>query len=496
MESPGERRETTGGGVVESGHSSARATLRKLVGSVSIYTVALFAPRLVRLVTIPLVTHAISLRVYGTYAALWLLMPFVHTICDMGLGTAALRLAAEVESKQRRQALFSTLVVARAAGVALVALLMVLFKERISQLLTGTREHASMVVLMALALVPGTVWDSFAEHLRSEERHRTLAAIIISRTLLSNALTVLLVVGLHYGLAGLMSARLVTEAILFVVTAWICRQILRQRPDWQVLKRLVVLGAPLGLLYLLGTLRDFDRYLIQLLSGVEEVGSYDLATRIVAPVALANVALAMVLEPHLFKTHGSPRANEAIELFLRGYVAVFSFGAAAISMLVPEIFAVLVPESYHEAARAAPLLLFAFVADGVLRISGLGGDLAKRTRLWAIVAIVNLAVSLPVTLLLVPLWGITGAGLGLLAGTMTAALASRALSGRVHRLKLPVLRSLAILATGAAISCAMLGGATGSAVALPLRAIAILPLGLAAWLASGIEIAAVRKLLQ
>src|SRR5687768_9771056 len=117
MESPGERRGTTGGGVVESGRSSARATLRKLAGSISIYTVALFAPRLVRLVTIPLVTHAISLRVYGTYAALWLLMPFVHTICDMGLGTAALRLAAEVESKQRRQALFSTLVVARAVGV-------------------------------------------------------------------------------------------------------------------------------------------------------------------------------------------------------------------------------------------------------------------------------------------------------------------------------------------------------------------------------------------
>jgi O-antigen/teichoic acid export membrane protein len=450
----------------------------------------------VRLVTIPLITHAISLRVYGTYAALWLIIPFAHTLCDMGLGTAALRLAPDAQDQQRRHALFSTLIRTRFVTVFVMAALLIAARHDVSRLLTGTDEHSAMVILMALAMMPGTVGDSLGDYLRSEERHRTLATIIVSRTLLSNGLAVLMVVVLRRGLEGLMIARVISESAIFVGTAWFCRGALRERPDWSLLGRLLAIGAPLGMLYFLGNMRDLDRYLIRLLIGVESVGSYDLATRIVAPVALANVALAMVLEPHLFKTFRSPRAEETIALFLRGYVALFTLLGITISMLVPEILGLLAPESYHEAARAAPLLVFAFVADGVFRISGIGGDLSKRTILWAIAAAVNIAVSLPITFLLVRPLGITGAGIGLLAGTMTAAAVSRVLARRVHPLRLPVGRSLGVLAVGAVLGTLAVGGATGEAAPFALRVGAIIPLAAAAWLASGFSFAAAGRMLR
>jgi O-antigen/teichoic acid export membrane protein len=473
---------------------SASGTARRLARGVSLYGFALFAPRVVRLVTVPLIAFAISLRDFGTYALLSLIIPIAHTACELGMGTAALRLAPEARDDAR--GMFSSVVYGRIllAGAMFAAL--TLARAPLSRLLTGGVEHASLVPWVALTVVAVTLSDAFGDQLRFDERHRTLAAVMIARTVLVNGLSAFLVVVSRWGLRGMIMGRLVADATMLVVLAWTCRATLRARPSAKKFFALLRLGAPLALLFLLVNLRELDRFLIETRGSIEDVGGYDLAMRIVGPVALGNLALGLVLEPHLFRTYADPGASAMVGVFFRAYVAVFSVIAIAAALLSPEVFHVIAPSGWGFAARAAPTLLFAFVTEGILRVAGIGADLAKRTTAWAFTAIVQLAISLSLAYLLVPRLGILGASTGLLVGMIGATIVASRLSRALHPLPLPVARALVLVALGAALGTLLLGGVSHAAAPLLVRLAAIPLFAFVAHRASGIDLRALREALR
>lgn len=469
--------------------------LRALARNVTLYGFALFAPRVVRLITLPLITFAVSLRVYGTYALLSLMIPFVHTLCELGMGTAALRLSPEADATTRR-ALFSTVFASRMVLSGLATLVLFLARAKVARLLTGDASNAPMVTMVAATVWAMTLFDAFADQLRAEERHRLLAGLLVMRTLAVNGLAAFLVVVAHWGLTGLIAGRLIADVAMFVTIAWICRGTLRVRPTLIHFVALARLGAPMAMLYLLTNLRELDRLMVKWRGSVEDVGTYDLAMRIVGPVALANLALSLVLEPHVYRHFQSPRARETIEHFFRGYVVVFSIVAATVAVMSPEIFSLIAPESYGGAARAAPVLIFGFVADGVLRVAGIGADLAKRTGLWAIAALVQVVVSLSIGFALIPTLGIVGAGAGFLVGSLVAAVLSHALARKLFALTLPVARAVLVIVVGAALATLVLGLAPRAPSTLVVRLIALSCFSLFAVVLTRFELGKVRGLLR
>jgi O-antigen/teichoic acid export membrane protein len=473
---------------------AASSTARRLLRGVSLYGVALLAPRVVRLLTVPLIVHAISLRVFGTFALLSLLVPIANTACELGMGTAALRLAPD--DRQAAPRTFSSLVYGRSILAGLLLLATILSRRFLSRVLTGTEDHADLVPLVGASVVAITLSEAFSDQLRFEQRHRTLAATLVARTLLVNGVMAFLVVARGWGLRGLIVGSLVGNGLVLVVLAWTCRSSLRIAPSARRFAALLRLGAPMAVLLVLVNLREFDRFLIEVRGSIEDVGGYALAMRIVGPIALGNVALGLVLEPHLFRTFRDDRAASIIGVFFRTYVAVFSTVAIAVAALAPEVFRLIAPASWSFAARAAPTLLFAFVADGVLRVAGIGADLSKRTGLWALAGIVQLAVAFALGWLLVPRIGILGASIGLFGGTLAATVVAARLARIVYPLPLPIARSLVVLVLGAVLGTFLVGAASHAPASLPLRLAAIPLFALVAHRLSGLKVKDVREALR
>ena len=73
---------------------------------------------------------------------------------------------------------------------------LVLARGSIAQLLTGTAERADGVLLIAITIFPTTAVAALADQLRSEDRHATLASLVVVRDLLEAALSVVLVVAM------------------------------------------------------------------------------------------------------------------------------------------------------------------------------------------------------------------------------------------------------------------------------------------------------------
>jgi O-antigen/teichoic acid export membrane protein len=90
----------------------------------------------------------------------------------------------------------------------------------------------------------------------------------------------------------------------------------------------------------------------------------------------------------------------------------------------------------------------------VSRIGGIGADLTKRTRLWAVCGVVAVALGLPLAAVLLSRFGIAGTGFGWLSANAVTALLAYRLARRVSGFVLPVERSLFVVLVGAALGTA------------------------------------------
>ncbi|MGZ5967802.1 MAG: lipopolysaccharide biosynthesis protein [Polyangiales bacterium] len=468
-------------------------SLQRLAGSAGMYAVAFLTPRVLRLALVPMVVAVVGLETYGVFAMLCVILPLAHVVSELGTGAAAMRLAPH-EKPEDRPPLFASALWSRLLFAAIVGTAIFLARNVIARVLVGDGYGWAIgyVVLQLFMFSPIAL---FCDQLRAEDRHVRVAGLSALRDVLEATFTFALVIGLRSGLRGLLLGRLLADAVELCLLAWSCRSTLSARPRLAFVAEVTRIGAPIAFLYFLVLFRELDRYLIKAVLGVADVGRYDLALRIVGPVALGNAALAMVLEPYIYRTYTDPNALAAIGKFLRGYVVLFGSIAFAMAAIAPELFPLLTPDRDLRAAMIAPCLVFAFVGDGILRVAGIGADLSKRTSAWMAVAAAHLLIAFPATWFLLRPFGIFAAGAALLAGTLVSAEVARALSQRLFPMDLPVRRALVVVVIGATTATLLVGG-LGFVAPLVVRLVALVVFVAVAWAIAGLPLAEVRALLR
>jgi O-antigen/teichoic acid export membrane protein len=389
-------------------------------------------------------------------------MIIVHGACDLGLGTAAVRLASERRDPSERRSLFATAVLTRASVGLLVTALVVVAREPLAYWLTGSRDNARILTILALTRPLPLIFDVFIDELRARGAMKQVSGLVFLAAFFVQALGVLFAVVLHNGLEGLAWARFLGDVLGILPAVFLCLRYVRARPNGPDLRRLLAFGWPLGMVYALGTLRFLDRPVLRALTSAEHVAAYELAVRLVGPVGLVNIALGTVLEPFVYGQSQSERTPALVDTFVRAYVTVFAIVAMAVSVLAPELVPLFFPKAYDVAAFVLPSLAFAATCEGLQRASGIGADLAKRTRVWAVSSLLTLGVGFGLLVDLVPRLGLTGAGFAWLIANSGATLIVYRAARSLSAIELPVARALVVIWAGSLIATA------GVVLAVPL----------------------------
>lgn len=432
--------------------ASADGAVARAVG---VYGLSIAAVRALSLVATPLVTWAVAAEELGAFAVLNSLMALSFTtVVDLGLDTAALRLGAE-EGAERRRRVFSTLLVGRIVVGAAAAVAISLLAEPAARLLTGDVAHARYIPWLSASLVVGSPARALSNWLRVEGRHRALAGVMALLGVVESTSFIVLVFALDHGLDGLVAGRVTAQVVSFLPLVWMGRVIFLTRPDRSLVVPLLRLGFPFALLYFLCSLRDVDRYLVAELASLEYAGVYDVAVRVAAPLGMANLALTLALEPWVYAHARSPELPDRLRLFVRGYAWAGLTLASSASLMGPEILMLVGPE-YRAAWIALPAVLSLEVVEGLRRLGGLGGELAKQSSQWLFAVFVNASLAIGLSILLVPIAPLWGAPTGLLVGAAAGALLAWRRSEAMRELSLPVGEALLATLAAAVISAIVL----------------------------------------
>lgn len=426
-----------------------------------VYALGGLAYKGVALVTIPLLARLLSPAELGLLDFAAVLATLTGLVAVLGTDQAV----AYHEGRSESQGgLWSSAIAITVIGGVAIVIAALVFEGPLAQALTGDSGNGSTVA--AAAAYGGVIALSAlalnAVRLRGTPRAYAVASFLLITAEMAFALAI---------------ASLGAEPVALIVLGWAAGALVvlvpilirylpaLRRPRLATVRRLVAYGAPLApaaIAWLVG-----DSWIRATLARDVELatlGEYGIAYRVASVLGLAVTGFGVAWYPYLYRSPLAevvPRASEA----LGRLILVLTGLGVALTLLSPEIIAIVAGSAYAGAREAVPALVGGMLALGAFMLIGAVVGTSGSNRRIAVAGVSGAALQIVAAQPLVSAYGLAGAGLASLSGYAIAALILGATELRVFTGRGGLRTGLAIII---ALAC-LVAAAWLSATPLALR---------------------------
>jgi O-antigen/teichoic acid export membrane protein len=390
------------------------AYLKRLVTSLAAYQVADVVSKFIAVILLPIYTRYVSTHDYGVVELLANTVIFVSIVVRFGMIEAFIRFYFSDEDQARRDALarratifllLATTIVAGAAAIAAAPL---------SAALLGHRDVTTFLIAV-LGLWTFTNLELAYGLLRVEERTRAYAIAALTNVGLTVAVSIVLVVGLKLGARGLLLGNYgVSTLVLFALWGINRGRLLPSRGPAERLAVLLRFGLPTvpaeASVYALNLV---DRYYIYHHRSASQAGVYSIAVKLAGSVAFVVRAFQYAWPPLAYSVKDDAEAARLYGLVTTYYVLVCGTAVAGLALFGRWIVRLLTAPSYHHAYQALPWLALGWALYGLFVVLVVVAGRAKVTSRNFFAAAAGLAANIALLLVLVPQFGLAGAGAAL-----------------------------------------------------------------------------------
>jgi O-antigen/teichoic acid export membrane protein len=276
--------------------------------------------------------------------------------------------------------------------------------------------------------------------------------------LVNLALTLLFVVGFGMRALGVLAAAAFTSFAFFAHSLFALGREVRFR--WSSVRIRESLAYSLPILPHLAAswaMVFIDRLFLNYFDTTASVGIYSVGIQIANVITAITVAFNQAYAPWFFEKmeQGSAGRTQVI-LFAKLLVVVYGWLALAVSFFSPEILAVMVSPAYRDGWRVVPLVAFSAVFSGVYFIF-VNPLFVKRTGLVPVVTLASASCGILLNILLIPRWGMMGAGVSLLCTNAVSSVVALFLSSRYEFVPFEWVKMFAVTGVFFLLSLAVFG---------------------------------------
>lgn len=419
--------------------------VRRAFSNAALNLVAGVIPLPLALVTVPAVIRGFGVERYGVLAMAAVVLAY-FALLDVGLGRAGTRFLARsltAGGSDAAEIFWTVLALAAAVGLAGAAILLVVappLVERLLRLPAGlVAESRTAFQVLAVAVPLAIVVPTLLGALEAQRRFDLVAVIQVPAAVLG-LLAPLAVLPWTTHLAPAIAAIAGVQAAAFVAALAAClvtvpgvRRTVQVRP--RIVRQLVGYGRWVGVSNVVGPLMvNADRLAIGAVLSVRLVTFYAAPYELVTRLSLVPSSLMRAMFP-LFSVDRTPDVREARALAVaaaRAIALVLGPVAVLIVALAPDVLRVWLGAEFARLSASSLALLAVGVTINAMAmvpfwlLQGLG-----RPDLCAKFHLLELVLYVPLLVLLLGWWGITGAAT---AWTFRVALDAVLLLGAAHRL--------------------------------------------------------------
>lgn len=392
-----------------------------------IYGIGTIVGGIARAALVPIVARYVPTEEYGKASVVLIMVALLSIISELGLSASLIKFVNEAPSAEEKKKLVSTIITGSLVLALPIAMLCGAFAGHLSRLLLGSPDYGSLIVIGVLGGLGAAVLQVGLSFERATARSLRYLLYTIAKGGLSLALSVVLVVWLSKGAAGLLVGTAVPP--LAIGLAIYGRLLARfgARFARSAFRAVLRFGGPLVPMNVaIWVLGSADIYLLRRLSAggaaLSEVGLYQYAHEICLVLVLPVTALNLAWPQFLFSNHSRP---EGPALFARVHT-YFSFFLIAVafvfSVFASQILEVVGTARYSGSAGVVPLLAGSLVFYGLSIVFASGLYVAGRTRTLAAIVAVCACLNVALNVSLIPSMGKQGAALTALVSNLAMAI--------------------------------------------------------------------------
>jgi O-antigen/teichoic acid export membrane protein len=413
------------------------AALLGLAGDSTVYLAGGLLVGLGSVILIPLYTRYLTLREFGVYALIDVLVLLVVAVSCLKMDVSYLKWFADIDSSKRGELLGSTVLTGLTASLAGGAIISLFAASR-----QGELWLQAPVRNYAWLLLPIVVLENlqvlFLTDLRAHRKSALYSMAALLRVMGMIIASYYLIAIRQKGLPGLFLGRLIADASSVAFLAAICLRPVVWKFSRSLLGPMLRFGAPLIWCVFAVMLQDASgRYFLTHYGTLEQVGLLGAAIKISAVFQmLVNVPFGVAWGGMMFQIV-KQRDAQIIYSKILGYVFALALGMALVlTIFAPTLFRVFTAPAYYGGIAILPLVLLVRAMNVVEQPSAIGIYLSGRTGIFAAIYTIALAGNLLFLALLVPRWGALGATSAWLLSSATVPVSMFIMGQRFYRLSL------------------------------------------------------------
>jgi O-antigen/teichoic acid export membrane protein len=265
--------------------------------------------------------------------------------------------------------------------------------------------------------------------LRYQLRAKEFTVCSIGSTTLTMALSLWFIVSLKLGVLGVFLAQIIGNLGFAGVAFYLSRDTYAWTFDWQRFKSMTAYSLPL----VPSTMAFFamqyvDRYVLNELRGLHDVGVYGIGARLASLVYLFLTGFQGAWFPLVMKSYRDPMASEQFKRVFEYFAFATAVAIIWLSTFGREILLILTTPDYAEAFIVVPLQVASAVLFSVGNYFAFGIQIAKKSNIRLAINVFAIFIAIALNIVLIPAFGFFGAAVATFTSALVMAIVAMAVS--------------------------------------------------------------------
>jgi O-antigen/teichoic acid export membrane protein len=394
--------------------------MRTLATQSALYAFAGALNKVLALVTVPILTRALSPPGYGIAELATTLAALLTAVALFGADMPAARLAATASQLGEKTRVYTSYV-ASIVGLGLLAGAAVwVFSSNIAAGLWASPSAVDLARLVGLLIPVAAARGALVTIQRIQGRAGTFA-ILATVDLVAKLTLAVVFVLTGQGPAGVVRGFLLGNVVGLAAALSVTWRALAMWPSKDTAARLLAGGLAFLPSVIAFLLADYAiRFIVADRMGIAAVGQLAAAARVASVIGLATAAFSLAWGPYAIVRATGKRTQQLFGSVLTAFGAASVAVALPIGLLGREIITLLSGDQFSPGAAALPGLVLAGALAGPVFILLVATGVGGRTMWAGAASLFGAAVQLGLGLLLIGPTGLTGVGIAATAGQLAA----------------------------------------------------------------------------
>ncbi len=383
--------------------------MHKVLQNSALYSLRDVVEKTVAFFLVPVFTAYMAPEDFGIVSLMALFVSCGSFIFMAGLPNAIMRFSFEYRDRNLHEVITANILYLLIVPF-LVVLFLTTFGEFLFRCCLGSVQFWPFGFLSLLTAYFTGIPQYILAYWRAQEKLKEYLTFSLGMSFFNTALVLVFVVLCKWGAYGkILGGTVATGVFCLVGLAFLAREFV-PRVSFEKLKQTLFFGVPLVPHHLaMALLSLFDRYMLERLSDLSQVGIYSLGYSFGSVGLFASAGFGQAWGPYFYaiasKPDSPPFVSKIATYFLYG-CGVITF---ALTICSREIVALLAADSYQAAYQVIPIVALGILFHCIYCIPVYTLYYFKRTSLIPILTGSAAALNVVLNYIFIPVWGIVGA---------------------------------------------------------------------------------------